>query len=120
MIPAGAVVGLQAKRALWRQTALRSTRPLCSAGQSFTLPAPIEAIISKLSEGATQADMLHACPRLTREDTKAALMYSADALANQSLCHNDPNECLVSEEDREPLRSFEVWLKGERYGSTTD
>ena len=80
-MPAGAVVGLEAKGALWRQTALKSTRPLCSAGQSFTLPAPIEAIISKLSEGATEADLLDTYPCLAREDIQSALAYAADGLS---------------------------------------
>ena len=64
---------------------------------------PVELIIRKLSEGATQADVLDACPRLTREDIQAALTYSADALAHKLLCLYDPGDCLVSEEDRYPL-----------------
>jgi len=34
---------------------------------------PVELIVRKLSEGATEADLLDAYPRLTREDIQAAL-----------------------------------------------
>ncbi len=39
---------------------------------------PVESILRKLSEGATEADLLDAYPRLTPEDIKAALAYAAD------------------------------------------
>ena len=38
---------------------------------------PVELIIRKLSEGATEADLLDAYPRLTRADVRAALAYPA-------------------------------------------
>ncbi len=38
---------------------------------------PVELILRKLSEGATEADLLDAYPRLTREDVQAALGYAA-------------------------------------------
>lgn len=44
---------------------------------------PVVLIIRKLSEGATEADLLDAYPRLTREDTRAALRYAADVLAHE-------------------------------------
>ena len=93
MIPAGAVVGLKAKGILWRQTALRSTRPLCSAGRSFTLPAPIEAIISKLSEGATEADLLDAYPCLATVDIQSALACAADGLSMKPYRSTTRYEC---------------------------
>ncbi|MBW7958306.1 MAG: DUF433 domain-containing protein, partial [Candidatus Promineofilum sp.] len=34
---------------------------------------PVELIVRKLSEGATEADLLDAYPRLTVEDIRAAL-----------------------------------------------
>ena len=34
---------------------------------------PVELILLKLSEGETEADLLDAHPRLTKEDIKAAL-----------------------------------------------
>ena len=42
---------------------------------------PVELILRKLSEGATESDLLDAYPRLTREDIHAALAYAADVLA---------------------------------------
>lgn len=44
---------------------------------------PVELILRKLSEGATEADLLDAYPRLTVEDIRAALAYAADALAHE-------------------------------------
>jgi uncharacterized protein (DUF433 family) len=43
---------------------------------------PVEAILRKLSEGATEADLIDAYPRLTHEDIQAALRYAADAIAH--------------------------------------
>jgi uncharacterized protein (DUF433 family) len=44
---------------------------------------PVELILRKLSEGASEADLLDAYPHLTREDIQAALRYAADMLAHQ-------------------------------------
>lgn len=46
---------------------------------------PVELILRKLSEGATEADLLDAYPRLTRLDIQAALAYAANALANETV-----------------------------------
>lgn len=46
---------------------------------------PVELLIRKLSEGATEADLLDAYPRLTLEDIKAALSYAADSLAREKI-----------------------------------
>ena len=46
---------------------------------------PVELILRKLSEGATEADLLDAYPRLTVEDIKAALAYAADSLALETI-----------------------------------
>lgn len=43
----------------------------------------IELILRKLSEGATEADLLDAYPRLTREDIQAAIGYAADTVAHE-------------------------------------
>ncbi len=43
----------------------------------------VEMIVRKLSEGATEADLLEAYPRLTQEDIRAALGYAADTLAHE-------------------------------------
>jgi uncharacterized protein (DUF433 family) len=45
---------------------------------------PVEFILRKLGEGATEADLLDAYPRLTREDIHAALVYAADSLAHET------------------------------------
>jgi uncharacterized protein (DUF433 family) len=43
----------------------------------------VELILRKLSEGATESDLIDAHPRLTREDIRAAIAYAADTLANE-------------------------------------
>jgi uncharacterized protein (DUF433 family) len=43
----------------------------------------VEMIVRKLSEGASEGDLLEAYPRLTQEDIRAALGYAADALAHE-------------------------------------
>ena len=40
---------------------------------------PVEVILRKLGEGATEADLLEAYPRLVRADIQAALSYAADS-----------------------------------------
>lgn len=40
---------------------------------------PVELIIRKLSEGATEADLLDAYPRLTKGDIRAALAYATNS-----------------------------------------
>ncbi len=46
---------------------------------------PVELLIRKLSEGATQDELLDAYPRLTIDDIKAALAYAADTLAHETI-----------------------------------
>ncbi len=46
---------------------------------------PVELILRKLSEGATEADLLDAYPRLSREDIQASLRYAADVLAREEV-----------------------------------
>ena len=38
---------------------------------------PVEIILRKLSEGATETDLLDAYPRLTKQDIQAAMAYAA-------------------------------------------
>ncbi len=45
----------------------------------------VELILRKLSEGATQSDLLDAYPRLTRADVQAAIRYAADMLAHEEI-----------------------------------
>jgi len=46
---------------------------------------PVELILRKLSEGATEADLLEAYPRLVRQDIQAAMGYAAEALAHEQV-----------------------------------
>jgi uncharacterized protein (DUF433 family) len=39
---------------------------------------PVELILRKLSEGATEDDLVDAYPRLSRQDIQAAMGYAAD------------------------------------------
>jgi uncharacterized protein (DUF433 family) len=55
---------------------------------------PVELILRKLSEGASEADLLDAYPRLTREDIHAAMRYAADTIAHEEVVFigKDDNE----------------------------
>ena len=44
---------------------------------------PVELLLRKLGEGATDEDLLDASPRLKREDIRAALAYAADTIAHE-------------------------------------
>jgi uncharacterized protein (DUF433 family) len=46
---------------------------------------PVELLLRKLSEGASEADLLDGYPRLTREDIQAAMRYAADTLAHEEV-----------------------------------
>ena len=46
---------------------------------------PVELLLRKLGEGATEDDLLDAYPRLRREDIRAAMAYAADALAHEEI-----------------------------------
>lgn len=52
---------------------------------------PVELILRKLSEGASEADLFDAYPRLTREDVQAALAYAADTLAHEETVIIEPS-----------------------------
>jgi uncharacterized protein (DUF433 family) len=43
----------------------------------------VELILRKLSDGATEADLLDAYPRLTPGDIQAAIGYAADTVAHE-------------------------------------
>jgi len=45
----------------------------------------VELILRKLSEGASEKDLMEAYPKLTREDIKAAIRYAADTLAHEEV-----------------------------------
>jgi uncharacterized protein (DUF433 family) len=42
---------------------------------------PVELILRKLSEGATEQELLEGYPFLTREDIQAVLAYAADMIS---------------------------------------
>lgn len=44
---------------------------------------PVELLLRKLSEGATESELLEAYPRLTRRDIQAAIKYAADTIAHE-------------------------------------
>ncbi len=46
---------------------------------------PVELILRKLGEGATETDLLDAYPRLTKADIHAAIGYAADTLAHDEM-----------------------------------
>lgn len=46
---------------------------------------PVELILRKLSQGASEADLLDAYPRLTKEAIQAALAYAADLIAHEEI-----------------------------------
>ena len=46
---------------------------------------PVELVLRKLSEGATEAELLDAYPRLAIADIQAALAYAADSLAHETI-----------------------------------
>lgn len=43
----------------------------------------VELILRKLSEGGTEAELLDAYPRLTRDDIRAAIGYAADTVLHE-------------------------------------
>ncbi len=53
----------------------------CIKGTRIT----VELIIKKLSEGASIDDIIEGYPKLTVEDIRAALAYSADVISREEL-----------------------------------
>ena len=43
----------------------------------------VELILRKLSEGATDSELLESYPKLTRKNIKAAIRYAADTLSHE-------------------------------------
>lgn len=46
---------------------------------------PVELLLRKLAEGATNEDLLDAYPRLAQDDIRAALDYAADTIAHETV-----------------------------------
>jgi uncharacterized protein (DUF433 family) len=51
---------------------------------------PVELLLRKLGEGATQEDLLDAYPRLSREDFQAVMAFAAETLAHEETIPLDP------------------------------
>ena len=43
----------------------------------------MDLLLRKPSEGGPEADLLDACPRLTRDDLQAAMRYAADTIPHE-------------------------------------
>lgn len=50
----------------------------------------VELLLRKISEGATDADLLDAYPNLTQEDIRAAVAYAADTVAHEETIFLEP------------------------------
>jgi uncharacterized protein (DUF433 family) len=50
---------------------------------------PVELILRKLGEGATESELLDAYPKLTREDLRAAMLFAADTVAHEETAETD-------------------------------
>jgi uncharacterized protein (DUF433 family) len=46
---------------------------------------PVDLLLRKIGEGATDEELLDAYPRLTREDIRAAVTYAADVVAHEEV-----------------------------------
>lgn len=46
---------------------------------------PVELILRKLGEGASERDVLDAYPHLKSEDIRAAMVYAAETLAREEI-----------------------------------
>ncbi len=53
---------------------------------------PVELVLRKLGEGATDEELLDAYPQLTREDLLAAIRYAADAVGHEETVLAVPSE----------------------------
>jgi uncharacterized protein (DUF433 family) len=50
---------------------------------------PVELILRKLGEGATESELLDAYPKLRREDLRAAMLFAADTVAHEETAETD-------------------------------
>jgi uncharacterized protein (DUF433 family) len=53
---------------------------------------PVELILRKLGEGASEVGLLDAYPSLTRDDIEAALRYAAAVLAHDEVIFLDESD----------------------------
>ncbi len=52
----------------------------------------VDLLLRKLSEGATEGDLLDAYRHLTAEDVRAALAYAADAVSHEDIVLTAPTD----------------------------
>jgi uncharacterized protein (DUF433 family) len=52
----------------------------------------VDLLLRKLSEGATEVELLDAYPHLTAEDVRAALAYAADAVSHEEIVLTAPSD----------------------------
>jgi uncharacterized protein (DUF433 family) len=52
---------------------------------------PVELILRKFSEGATEKDLQEAYPRLDKKDIQAAFAYAAASLAHETIILQVPS-----------------------------
>ncbi|HEX4953913.1 MAG TPA: DUF433 domain-containing protein [Thermoanaerobaculia bacterium] len=45
----------------------------------------VELLLRRISEGASEAELLASYPHLTREDIRAAVAFAADTIANEEV-----------------------------------
>ena len=50
---------------------------------------PVDLILRKLGEGATEEQLLDAYPRITQEDIRAVMTYAADAIQHEDIVFAD-------------------------------
>ena len=50
----------------------------------------VELLLRKLSEGASEEDLLDAYPHISREDVRAAVGFAAETLANDETVPSKP------------------------------
>lgn len=64
----------------WRDRIVADPRVMLGKPVVRGTRVPVELIVRTLAEGATDAQLLDAYPRLSIEDVRAAVAYAADAL----------------------------------------
>ena len=52
----------------------------------------VDLLLRKLSEGATEADLLDAYPHLAPDDIRAALAYAADTVSHEEIVFTAPSK----------------------------
>lgn len=58
---------------------------------------PVDLIVRKLGEGATEEELLDAYPRLTKADIQATLLYAAAILAHDETIILPPSQSRLDE-----------------------